>query len=576
MAKKSKNMTGWGCLALFALPFLLVGLFVVGWTVWDVLRWYGARGWVETPATIKSADLEIHHGDDDTTYKAVARYTYEFGGSVHESDSVSLHGGADNIGTYQKDLAKELEELLRSGKPTVCYVDPDDPARAVLRRDFRPGLLALKGGMGALFASVGGGMLIGGIYARKKERQLAAFQERYPEEPWNWREDWAVGVVQPKGQVPVAAYWVVAVLWNFICWPLVVTQTLGRWEELDAWALLPWIFPAVGVGLLSMAFYCWLQRRRWGGSTFELADVPGVVGGKLAGVIHAPGGIVPDEGFQMTLSCIKKVTEQKGNKNSTSDKVLWQGDRVVFRELLADDPTATVIPVLFYVPFKNQSTSFENDVRWELDVSASVPGIGYSETFEVPVFKTEASSTDPPPEDDALSDYQYKPTLESAVAGCGAEVRRHNEYSLKIYFPRARNMGWAIGMTVFSAIWTAVCYALFKFDAPLIFPIVFSLVDLFLILFTLSMWLEVRELDVERGTLTVRSGWFGLGEGKKYADTEIRDVVIDFNMSSGKQVYHRLKVQLVGSKTRTICEGIRRRSVAELIREEILRVLLGE
>ena len=235
MAKKLKNVTGWGCLALFALPFLLIGLFVVGWTGWDVLRWRGARDWVETPATIKSADLEVHHGDDNDTYKAVARYTYEYGGTVHESDRVCVVDEADNIGSYQKDLARELEGYLRSGKPTVCYVDPDDPARAVLRRDLRPGVIALKGGMGLVFASVGGGILIGAVFARKKERQLAAFQEQYPDEPWNWREDWALGVVQPKGRVPVAALWVVAVLWNLISWPLVVTLTLGEWEKLDAW-----------------------------------------------------------------------------------------------------------------------------------------------------------------------------------------------------------------------------------------------------------------------------------------------------------------------------------------------------
>ena len=341
-------------------------------------------------------------------------------------------------------------------------------------------------------------------------------------------------------------------------------------------ALLAWVFPAVGVGLLIWASYYWLQRRRWGGSTLELADVPGVVGGTLAGVIHAPGGMVPDDGFQMTLSCIKKVTERKGNKNSTSDKVLWQGDRVVLHELLEDDPTKTVIPVLIYVPFKVQPTSFENDVRWELDVSASVPGIDYSETFEVPVFKTEASSPVPPPEDDALSDYQSKPTLESAVAGCGAELHRHTEHHLKIYFPRARNKGWAIGLTVFAAIWSGVCYAMFQYEVPLVFPIVFSVFDFFFVLIALSMWLEARELDVERDRLTLRSGWFSLGEGRTYTSDQVRDIVIDFNMSSGKTVHHRLKAQLAEGKPKTICDGIRRRSAAEQIREEILRVLLGD
>ena len=62
------NRLGTGCLMLFALPFAAVGVGALVWSVWTLLDWRAAAGWVPVPAEIVAVALEEH-----TTTKATRR-----------------------------------------------------------------------------------------------------------------------------------------------------------------------------------------------------------------------------------------------------------------------------------------------------------------------------------------------------------------------------------------------------------------------------------------------------------------------------------------------------------------------
>ena len=75
-SKKSKQ-TSPLFLMLFALPFAGVG---VGFLLFSIIpslyEWQQMASWRPVQATVLSAELETHRGDDSTTYQAVARYRY--------------------------------------------------------------------------------------------------------------------------------------------------------------------------------------------------------------------------------------------------------------------------------------------------------------------------------------------------------------------------------------------------------------------------------------------------------------------------------------------------------------------
>jgi hypothetical protein len=70
---------------------------------------------------------------------------------------VSIHRGSDNIGSFQRRAFEELTRCRASGRPFRCYVDPQNPANAVLYRQARWEMIAFY----AMFALVFGGAGVG-------------------------------------------------------------------------------------------------------------------------------------------------------------------------------------------------------------------------------------------------------------------------------------------------------------------------------------------------------------------------------------------------------------------------------
>lgn len=163
-----------GCLLLFAVPFLVIGVGALLMSSGDVWEWSEAQQWVERPATIEQAGLGVDRNrDGDPAFKATATYRYTVDGESYTSDRVALYEGFDAFGTFQRDRAAEIDAALEAGGAFRCFVDPGDPRQAILFRDLRSGLLAFKAIIGLLFAGFGGSMLAAAIRSKSKnsERQ---------------------------------------------------------------------------------------------------------------------------------------------------------------------------------------------------------------------------------------------------------------------------------------------------------------------------------------------------------------------------------------------------------------------
>ena len=84
-------------------------------------------------------------------------------------------------------------------------------------------------------------------------------------------------------------------LWcNIATLPLLATLPTYLSEATSAWRWLALLTPVPGLLLLAAFFYQFFRQQKFGNSMLELANVPGVIGGQLAGVLRipaqAPGG----------------------------------------------------------------------------------------------------------------------------------------------------------------------------------------------------------------------------------------------------------------------------------------------
>ena len=88
-----------------------------------------ARVWIETPCVILSSSVEEDQTESGI-YRILVSYMYEFTGRSYSSNRYDFSTG----GTCGLLGKKAVAKRLAPGTRTVCYVDPTDPAEAVLRR----------------------------------------------------------------------------------------------------------------------------------------------------------------------------------------------------------------------------------------------------------------------------------------------------------------------------------------------------------------------------------------------------------------------------------------------------------
>ncbi len=561
---------GVGCLALFALPFAGFGAFMTGMAVRELWQWRAMQSWVETPATLIEADLkETHDGDGGSTDQVTARYRYEFRGKAYQGDRVSLHGGSDNIGSYQRDRARELERIEAGAKRLPCYVDPANPAQAVLFRDLRPGLLAMKLVFGLVFGGVGFGLLVGAVAGWRIERRQARRAEKAPDDPWLWRDDWATGRIRSN---TAAAAWfttIFATFWNlvsfptfFLAWSSVVGDKRGA-----LW--LAALFPAVGTGLAASAGYLWLRWLRWGRSEFEMAAVPGVLGGPLAGLIHVPTRVAVRDGFLVRLACVRTIDHPRGGESSPREITLWDHEYDIVRDLAAGD--RTVIPVEFVIPFDLPPSG--DDVKWKLSAQAETRGVDFYAEFETPVFQTAASSA-------SAGGVAASPTL-SATIGFGAAVRAMGARLIDdaasqhtVVFPLGRNPGLAAFLALFAFAWTGMCFGLYVSQIPRVFLAVCSFFELLIVPAALARCLGRTRLEFSPAGVAVQGGVFGLGRRREFKAADVADVAVEKSgMTWGNTVYRKVVLKTVDHNRRTLVSEIARPVHAERLAEEIRRTL---
>ncbi len=182
----------------------------------------------------------------------------------------------------------------------------------------------------------------------------------------------------------------VAIFWNVISSPLWLVLPDEIFHKGNYVALLGLVFPAIGLALAGWAVFAILRWRKFGQSVFRMAYVPGVIGGQLAGVIQTSAKVRPEDGFHLSLRCVRRITTGSGKQRSTSESIVLEEERTVMHELLEDQADQSAIPVEFQIPADcrpSDERNSDDQTLWRLTAAANVPGIDYSVTFVVPVFK---------------------------------------------------------------------------------------------------------------------------------------------------------------------------------------------
>jgi hypothetical protein len=431
-----------------------------------------------------------------------------------------------------------------------------------------------------LFAVTFGGVGLGGIAfmlaARRRLKEQQELKARHPNEPWQWQRDWAAGRIDDTGRATMWVCWVFAIFWNLISIPAGFAGVRAALQEGNQAGYIALLFPLVGMGLLVWAIRTTLRYQKYGISRLELSTIPGTIGRTLAGVVRTNSVLQPADGFQATLSCVRRVTTRSGKNSSTTESILWQDEQNVRGEASRDAAGLGMrIPVAFRIPGDAQACDGSNPndrIVWRLNLSASVPGIDYDSVFEVPVFRTEASDHPVTEAEERLTRNQlpitdYKQPIDSRIA-----VSR-NRRGTEIVFPAARNPGAAIGGTLFTLLWLGIVWCLIYFKAPALFPIIFGLFGLLLVFGMLQLWLGVSQVTVDGGTLTIATGYLSPGRERRLSLGEITDVSTAIGMQAGSRPYYDVVILRKNGKKVIAGRAVRDKREAEWLAMTIKNAL---
>ena len=461
----------------------------------------------------------------------------------------------------------------------------------------------------AVFGSVGFAMLTAIVAQRLRAPLAGTINPDAPaDKPWLARPEWAEGRIPAAGGAsplaPVLA--AIAVWWNVATLPLLAALPTYVREIDSHWAWLVLLFPMVGVLLIAAFFYQFLRGQKFGESEFELASVPGVVGGQLAGVVRIPRRIYAPEGFRLRLVCVEWLIHHRQKRDTRVDHVVWQDERLVMDPIVEGNGTG--VPVLFAIPFDLPETSrpeTEREFEWRLEVWANLPGIDYDATFEVPVYKTAESRRDVRPGETRLAASAARPGSELVLRDAGVVRESIGADGVRLTFRAARNWREALVVSLFPLVFAgfvcvylpfneeaqnffnfkrvwkdlandpnvmAIVIAIFQTVVAVFCSTMFVLITLVFSLLSLDLWLYRSVVEASPAGLTFRGGWLGVGRTRRFAPEDIcRFKAEEYMRSSGGGLWK--SVVLIPHRGRgeklAIGKGIRSKLAQEAVIDEL-------
>jgi hypothetical protein len=441
----------------------------------------------------------------------------------------------------------------------------------------------------SVFAIIGGGLIYGSLRGYSMQKEQARREAANPASPWLWRDDWAAGRAESKNKTSARGWWVLAVLANMFLLPVSLGGIFKGLETREPIYLMPAAMGLVGLLVLFGAIRASIRLERFGKTYFEMASLPFAPGGRVAGSIHVHLDTDLRHGVDLKLWCTRTVITGSGNNRSSHKMPLWEESKNIPATALVHGPLDTMIPVEFTIPtdaLQTDQDNFSDQIQWSLKVNADVPGVNYTDEFELPVFGKAKS-----PEVSAeagqgnwsfeTQSSQSGTSLERGEMGSetGAEVPEPEQHrvvvrdspeGLEFYFRAGRNIFRAALFVVIAAACGALFYAMLQMQKrqPIFAWIIVGLLTFFTTLAAIRAALTSTRIVVGNGVISWRRAILGIGRTRQMQIADVASIQavtsIQQASSSGSTLY-ALRLQTKAGKKRTLIDDIQSREEARWI-----------
>ena len=163
--ESDEDSGGSGCVIVTGVALIAIGVWILLSNARSASVAQEAKSWTKTPCRIVAAELVSQTGSDQPVYRTDFTYAYQVDGKnyVGKRDSV--------LTTYSKhSVAQDRLRALPVGAEAVCYVNPNDPADAILDRSVSGGELLIFWVFGGSAIAMGAWFIVGTIRLLLKDK----------------------------------------------------------------------------------------------------------------------------------------------------------------------------------------------------------------------------------------------------------------------------------------------------------------------------------------------------------------------------------------------------------------------
>ena len=414
----------------------------------------------------------------------------------------------------------------------------------VSRPNFHASSLATGLFAASFFVLVGAGLIFAAFKGYDLLKKQATLQDANPLSPWLWRADWASRRAESANKKSYITAWIAAAFCTLITAPFMLRMIPDLLRKSDTGVFIVLGFNLFSAILLVNAIRATIRHERFGNSYCEFDPLPLSPGRRMTGRIQLRFETQATHGIDLRLSCVRRIVTGSGKNSTTSKVTLWQAGKNVASSALEPGPLGRAIPVEFDLPADALMTDQSNpsdQILWLLHAKADVPGVDYSDDFELPVFRTADSPqpvTDSPVEASfgtfttSATNFGFA-TAKSVDADSGAVQQPErtkvivsmHDGGTEFYFPPLRTPTRALMLFVVSLVFSGAVYALIHSHVPVPFTALFALGDLLVIFGFFHVTLGSARIGVGNGEILSRRGILGLGTTRRFPFPEVASIV---------------------------------------------------
>ncbi|HYQ70663.1 MAG TPA: hypothetical protein VET88_01915, partial [Gammaproteobacteria bacterium] len=340
--------------------------------------------------------------------------------------------------------------------------------------------------------------------------------------------------IRSSAIVQLLVIWGFALIWNLFNIPLLL-KAPDILSEKHAVALLVFLFPLAGAGLLLLALARTRQWLRFGVARLTLQPFPGRTGEPVSGHIDIRLPWSSTIRAALAMSCMHAYSERSGSGHRSRRVVKWQDQEIV--PLVAAQQGSRV-NFRFTPPGGLPASGAAGNGRyyWTLDVNIVLPGADFSRQYEIPMH---AGTTRPGAEgEDVSGKHPVGYAADTSSASAANEAPRGSEellgrvlkfgYSsggrLFSYLP-FRSLKLSLLLTAMGMVFSAAgSYLYSKQAAPLPFALVFILSGLALFISGMVSFGHRRDVTISSDRIRITNSYFGLTRTTQVAASDISDI----------------------------------------------------